>query len=87
LVLDTPENPSTKRPKRFKRLNNFRCFHMVNLIPCKDGSCPREKVLVLRDFEDAPLLPVHLTLTLVESIGSEIVGCRCDYRQEPCVRG
>jgi hypothetical protein len=70
LVLDTPENLPTKGLKRSKSLNNVRSFHTANLVPCKYGSCPREKVLLLGDFEDAPLLLVHLTLTRVESTGS-----------------
>jgi len=80
LILDTPEKIPTKGLKRSKSLNNFGSFHTDNFVPCKYGICPREKVLLLGDFEDAPLLLVHLTLTLVESTGSRIVGCRCDYR-------
>jgi hypothetical protein len=74
LILDATEDLPTKGLKVFKCPSNFRGLHAVNLIRCENSSRTREKVLLLGEIENVPLLLVHLTLALVHAESVECGG-------------
>jgi hypothetical protein len=60
-------------------LSNLQSLHAFNFIYRKNGSCAWEKVLLLGNLEDAPLLLENLALALIEPTSIKVVGRRSDY--------